>query len=95
MNIRTKAHTVKLPWRAPASLEIPAGLPVVEVEPHSLALPYLAAMPLIGAWDAEHRFIWINPDNTEPYAHMPDRCPTNHYNDGTDFCRDCGQDLQR
>lgn len=27
-------------------------------------------------------------------AHDPRRCPSNHYNDGRDFCRDCGRDLQ-
>lgn len=27
------------------------------------------------------------------YRHSPDRCPSNHWNDGTDHCADCGLDL--
>lgn len=29
-----------------------------------------------------------------PYAHTPDTCPSNHWNDGADVCQDCGADLQ-
>jgi hypothetical protein len=24
------------------------------------------------------------------FAHLPERCPSNHWNDGTDVCADCG-----
>jgi hypothetical protein len=27
------------------------------------------------------------------YRHLPDRCPSNHWNDGDDICTDCGTDL--
>jgi hypothetical protein len=27
------------------------------------------------------------------HAHDPANCPSNHYNDGTDHCADCGADL--
>lgn len=30
---------------------------------------------------------------TKTYAHSPDRCPSNHWNDGSDICADCGADL--
>lgn len=29
----------------------------------------------------------------ETFAHMPDRCPSNHWNRGDDICADCGADL--
>lgn len=27
------------------------------------------------------------------HAHHPDRCPSNHWNDGSDICEDCGKAL--
>lgn len=27
------------------------------------------------------------------YHHRPDRCPSNHWNDGADICADCGEVL--
>lgn len=28
------------------------------------------------------------------FAHLPHRCPSNHWNDGNDVCADCGESLQ-
>jgi ribosomal protein L37E len=27
------------------------------------------------------------------YEYTPDKCPSNHYNDGSDICADCGHPL--
>lgn len=32
-------------------------------------------------------------EEAKTYAHSPDSCPSNHWNDGDDICRDCGKDL--
>lgn len=38
-----------------------------------------------------------SPYDPEPtgktYRHSSDNCPSNHWNDGTDICADCGADL--
>lgn len=28
------------------------------------------------------------------YRHLPATCPSNHWNDGNDYCADCGKNLQ-
>lgn len=34
------------------------------------------------------------PVTIRKYAHTPETCPSKHWNDGTDYCADCGADLQ-
>lgn len=32
-------------------------------------------------------------ERARSYVHTPDKCPSMHWNDGTDTCADCGEDL--
>lgn len=63
------------------------GMVQTIMEHEARARRHAAILELTKVAPETFSYPWVRP---ETFAHLPERCPSNHWNRGDDICADCG-----